>query len=121
MPDSKSSTLASNENTLVSVFRSSLPNEERMFNEHHHTAFEITMVLSGSGIYAIKSTEFEFTSGDIFFFSTDEFHWIKKLDTHTDFINLHIEPRFIWSDNFGISSTELIKIFFSRKRQQPSW
>lgn len=102
-------------NQLMTVFRSSLPPERSMYSEHHHTAFEITMVLSGSGIYSTKSTEFDFRGGDIFFFSTDEYHWITKLDSRTDFLNIHFEPRFIWSDNFGISNKELMKIFFNRK------
>lgn len=98
-----------------SVFRSSLSAKGEDFYEHHHTAFEITMVISGKGIYATNSTEFEFSDGDIFFFSTDEYHWIKMLECNTEFINIHFEPRFIWSDNFGISETELIKIFLNRK------
>lgn len=109
--------LSSAENPLITVFRSSLPSEKGMFAEHHHTAFEITMVLSGSGIYSTKKAEFEFESGDIFFFSTDEFHWIKRLNTKAEFINIHFEPRFIWADNFGVSSKELIKIFFSKKKK----
>lgn len=108
--------LSGAENPLITVFRSSLTPEKGMFAQHHHTAFEITMVLSGRGIYSTKSTEFDFKSGDIFFFSTDEFHWIKQLDFNAEFINIHFEPRFIWSDNLGISSKELIKIFFSRKK-----
>lgn len=106
----------SDKNLLLRVFRSTLPADASMFYEHHHTAFEITMVLSGSGIYATKSTEFPIKGGDIFFFSTDEYHWIKKLDEKTDFLNIHFEPRYIWSENFGISNKELIKIFFNRKK-----
>jgi len=104
------------EKTLLTVFRSFLPAQKDMFAEHHHTAFEITMVLSGSGTYITKSTQFNFTAGDIFFFSTDEFHWIKNLDSDAEFINIHFEPRFIWSENFGFSNKELIKIFFNRKK-----
>lgn len=105
-----------NKNSLIRVFRSTLPPESSMFSEHHHTAFEITMVLQGSGIYSTKLTEFEFSDGDIFFFSTDEIHWIKELKTKTDFLNIHFEPRYIWSENFGISNHELMKIFFNRKK-----
>ena len=75
------------------------------------------MVLCGSGVYSTKSTEFDFKDGDIFFFSTDEYHYIKTLNTNAEFINIHFEPRFIWSDNFGISNKELIKIFFSKKKK----
>ena len=104
------------ENSLLTVFRSSLPVQNDMFAEHHHTAFEITMVLSGSGKYSTKATQFNFTEGDIFFFSTDEFHWIESLESNAEFINIHFEPRYIWSENFGFSNKELIKIFFSRKK-----
>lgn len=100
---------------LMRVFRSSVPPESDVFREHHHTAFEITMVLNGSGIYSTKKGSFRFSSGDIFYFSTDEFHWLKELYTETTFFNIHFEPRFIWSDNFGISNIELMRIFFSRE------
>ena len=106
-----------NESSLMTIFRSKVPLLTDIFEEHHHTAFEITMVLSGEGIYATKSTEFTFKSGDIFFFSTDEFHWIKKLNQNSEFINIHFEPRFIWSDNFGFSNKDLIRIFFNRKKK----
>ncbi len=101
---------------MLTVFRSSLTPDKSMLSEHHHTAFEITMVLGGGGIYATKSDEFDFTDNDIFFFGTDEYHWIKKLDRKTDFLNIHFEPRFVWSENLGISNRELIKIFVSREK-----
>jgi len=100
---------------LIRVFRSSVKDDFELYSEHHHTAFEITMILSGSGIYATKYNEYSFSEGDIFFFSTDEIHWIKKLDGKADFLNIHFEPRYIWSDNFGISNAELIKIFLGKK------
>ncbi|MBR2884167.1 MAG: helix-turn-helix domain-containing protein [Clostridia bacterium] len=103
--------------SLLTVFRSAVPKDSSVYDEHHHTAFEITMVLCGSGVYSTKSTEFDFKDGDIFFFSTDEYHYIKTLNTNAEFINIHFEPRFIWSDNFGISNKELIKIFFSKKKK----
>ncbi len=102
---------------LLRVFRSSLPADGSMFYEHHHTALEVTMVLSGGGIYATDECEFSFEGGEIFLFGTDERHWIKKLDTHTEFLNIHFEPRFIWSENFGISSGELIRVFLNRKKK----
>ena len=45
---------------LLTVFRSSLTHKRDIFTEHHHTAFEITMVLSGSGIYSTKTGDFSF-------------------------------------------------------------
>ncbi len=105
----------SSEKSPLTIFRSSMPPEKTMFYEHHHTAFELTMVISGSGIYSTNYSEFSFKSGDIFFFSTDEVHWLKKLDCHTHFLNIHFEPRFIWSDNLGFSGKDIMQIFFSRK------
>ena len=100
---------------LIRVFRSTAEDNIGLYSEHHHTAFEITMVLSGSGIYATKYNEYSFSEGDIFFFSTDEIHWIKSLSGKADFLNIHFEPRYIWSDNFGISNAKLIKIFLGKK------
>lgn len=105
----------SSEKSPLLIFRSSMPPEKTTFYEHHHTAFEITMVIDGSGIYSTNHSEFSFKSGDIFFFSTDEVHWLKKLDSRTNFLNIHFEPRFVWSDNIGISGKELIKVFLNRK------
>jgi len=100
---------------LIRVFRSTVEGDLDRYSEHHHTAFEITMILSGSGIYATKYNEYSFSEGDIFFFSTDEIHWIKNICGRADFLNIHFEPRYIWSDNFGISNAELIKIFLGKK------
>ncbi|MBE6571714.1 MAG: AraC family transcriptional regulator [Ruminococcaceae bacterium] len=116
MPKSQTLQSISHSQSLLRLFRSSLPSDGSMFYEHHHTALEITMVLSGSGIYATDECEFSFESGDIFLFGTDERHWIKKLDCRTDFLNIHFEPRFIWSENFGITSGELIRVFLNRKK-----
>ncbi len=113
--DNKKSEGDYRENNLINVFHSSVSKISGVYTEHHHTACEITMVLSGSGIYATKSREFEFKSGDVFFFSTNEFHWIKELSKDADFLNIHFEPRYIWSENFAISNAGLIKVFFSSK------
>ena len=111
----KNNGVVNSKSSLLRVFRSSLPTDGSMFYEHHHTAFEITMVLKRSGIYATRASEFNFKSGDIFFFSTDEYHWIKKLNEDTDFLNIHFEPRYVWSDNLGIAGGELTRIFLNRK------
>ena len=118
MPKGQISVQSDNAQSLLRLFRSSLPSDGSMIYEHHHTALEITMVLSGSGIYATDESEFSFESGDIFLFGTDERHWIKKLVCRTDFLNVHFEPRFIWSENFGISSGELIRVFLNRKKNR---
>ena len=117
MSEIKKDLLFQSEKSLLTVFNSYVPDEENEFHEHHHTAFEITMVKKGSGIYATQASEFSFKENDIFFFSTDEFHWIKKLDSPTTFINIHFEPRFIWSSKMGISNIELLKIFFKPKHK----
>lgn len=75
---------------LLRVFRSSVSPELGIFSRHHHTAFEITMVIEGSGVYSTKNGAFRFGSGDIFYFSTDEFHWITELECETNFLNVHL-------------------------------
>lgn len=113
----KKNIIYESQKSLLTVFHSSLPPKGSTFFEHHHTAFEITMVIKGSGKYSTNNSEFSFEEGDIFFFSTDEVHWINELNSYTEFFNIHFEPRFIWASNFGISSKDLIKIFLNRVKK----
>ncbi|MEE1351163.1 MAG: AraC family transcriptional regulator [Clostridia bacterium] len=102
-------------NSLLKVFRTRLGIKNSTLSTHHHTAFEVTIILSGGGVYVTKDANYTFEKNDIFFFSTDEYHQVKQLNADSEFINLHFEPRLIWSDNFGISSAELTKVFLHKK------
>lgn len=106
------------ENILCRLFRSEVLKASDISIEHHHTAFELTLVIAGSGCYSTINSDFEYKKGDIFCFCNDEIHKITSLYEKTEFMTLHFEPRFVWSDKFGIADYDLLTGFFERREQK---
>lgn len=106
-----------NESILCRLFRSEVLKPSDISFEHHHTAFEITMVISGSGKYSTEKKSFEYKKGDIFCFCNDETHKITELYEKSEFMTFHFEPRFVWSDKFGIADYDILGGFFRRREQ----
>ncbi|MDY3929342.1 MAG: AraC family transcriptional regulator [Clostridia bacterium] len=101
---------------IMQLYHSTVKSGKRTYREHHHTQFEIAYFESGSGVYSVRGKEYEFMPGDIFVFSSDEVHCITDINDgeKLNIINLHFEPRFIWSENTGVADCELLRIFFDR-------
>lgn len=126
------SVIASEENSkfLLKLFHSTVNSGQRVYREHHHTEFEISVFKSGKGVYTVGNKQYEFQNGDIFMFSSDEVHCITDIsaDEPLDLINVHFEPRFIWSAGNNLFDLKFLKIFFERNekfenrldRQNPS-
>lgn len=107
-----------NKSELFRLFRSEVLKSSDISFEHHHTAFEITMVIEGSGRYSTVFSDFEYKKGDIFCFCSNEVHKITKLYARSAFLTFHFEPRFVWSDRYGIADYDLLTSFFLRKEQR---
>lgn len=52
---------------LLHFYHSVLPPLKRAYSEHKHTAFEISCILSGSGLYKTQNALYHFHAGDIFY------------------------------------------------------
>lgn len=112
------SVITSGENNkfLLKLFHSTVEAGKRAYREHHHTEFEISVFVSGKGIYTVGDKTYDFQKGDIFMFSSDEVHCITDIsaDEPFDLMNIHFEPRFIWSSGDNIFDLKYLKIFFER-------
>jgi len=112
------SVIRSGENNkfLLKLFHSTVNSGQRVYREHHHTEFEISVFKSGKGIYTVGKKRYEFQSGDVFIFSSDEVHCITDIsaDEPMDLMNIHFEPRFIWSAGNDMFDVKYLKIFFER-------
>lgn len=88
----------------------------RAYFEHQHTAFEISVIRSGRGLYQLKDRVYEFHPGDVFMFSTNEVHCITEIlsDEPLDIMNLQFEPRFIWMPGGERFDYRYLSIFFHR-------
>lgn len=109
------------QNRLFRLFESIPGFMRRDFTEHHHTAIEISYICSGSGIYRIRGEEVEFRAGDLFFFGTNEVHCITDVFDGEEMrlLNLHLEPRFLWTIEENLANSRLINFFIERAAEIP--
>ena len=91
----------------------------RAYFEHRHSAFEISMIRSGHGLYRLRDCAYEFHPGDVFLFSTNEVHCITEIhgDEALDIVNLQFEPRFIWMPGSDRFDHRYLDIFFRRNER----
>ncbi|MDD6483285.1 MAG: AraC family transcriptional regulator [Clostridiales bacterium] len=99
------------ENPLIRTFHSSVTAGTRPYRAHHHTECELSLFISGSGIYTVKQKQYEFNSGDIFLFGSNEEHCITVITEQINLLNIHFEPRVLWESAQNI---ELLKLFSAR-------
>lgn len=101
---------------MLRFFHSVQPPFRRAYFEHKHSAFEISMIHSGHGLYQLKDRVYEFQPGDVFLFSTNEVHCITEIrdNEKLDIMNLQFEPRFIWMPGNEQFDHRYLDIFFHR-------
>lgn len=96
---------------LIKTYCSTAPVGKRGYREHHHTECELSAVLSGSGTYAVNDREYDFRCGDVFMFRGDELHCITDIKTEFRVLNIHFDPRVLWSNTEDLTA---LKILFAR-------
>ena len=101
---------------VLKIFRSTVEAGKRSYREHHHTECEISLLLSGSGIYSLPEKSYDFEKNDVFLFSSDEVHCLTDIKEGEEFVllNLHFEPRILWLDRSLFEAEGLIRIFSDR-------
>ncbi len=100
-------------NMLLKVWNAEVPSGKLLFNHHNHTGFEITVVNSGSGTYSTDNGIYPMSAGDVFVFSSNEFHCITQVgENGLKLTNLHFEPRYLWGDSENSFSEENINMCF---------
>ncbi len=96
------------------LFRSTARRRRGEYRNHKHTELEISLILTGEGIYKTTRGDVEIRPGDILLFSTNEFHCITDIVTpEMQILNLHIQPSFIWNIGNSYIGNSYLKIFFS--------
>lgn len=103
----------------IQLYNSLVSPQTRCLRKHYHTSFEISLFKQGHGFYRTKEKNYEINPGDIFFFSTNEEHYITEISEPDDMLimNIHIDPRFLWMNDSLISSRRFTDIFFNRSDQ----
>lgn len=101
--------------SVFSAYLSFVPSEKRQKRLHRHTDFEVSLILSGGGVYDTESGAHKFYTGDVFLFSTNEYHCVTEIsegETLT-ILNIHFAPAFIYSGE-TVSDRAFMNVFFNR-------
>lgn len=114
--DERKLTSGSQGGSVLKLFHSSVEAGARAYREHHHAEIEISFFKSGSGVYRTKDAIYKFEKGDIFLFGGDELHCITEIGAKEkmDLINLHFEPRFVWSSGSDMFDLKFLQVFLNR-------
>lgn len=100
-------------NITIKTFHSKIPPQKREYREHHHTECELSLFISGSGLYSVHGITYEFQPGDIFLFGSNEAHCITEVYENLDLLNIHFEPKLLWEHPETI---DLLNIFVARNK-----
>ena len=98
---------------IIKSFHSTKETMRIVFNEHHHTECELSLILAGRGIYSVHGRSYEFQKGDIFLFGSNEAHCVTEINEPLEFLNIQFEPRILWEH---AETTELLNLFVARSR-----
>ena len=104
---------------VCTMFISSADTRANSYRIHKHIEFEISLILQGTGIYDTKTGTYDIRPGDIFLYSTNEYHCITDIfsndaSDHMELLNLHFQPSFVWSAGNDCLTNSYLKIFFNR-------
>lgn len=99
---------------LVRMWKADVPSGKRPRRHHYHFNFEIMYVNSGSGVYTTSNAEYPMQPGDVFVFSSNEFHLITNIGTEgLQITNLHFNPQFIRSFRSDNNTNINLQLCFS--------
>lgn len=82
---------------LFKLFNVQVPVQRRAFREHQHIYFEISLFKQGAGVYTTHDDAYPIQPGDVFVFASNEVHCITEITAPLALMNVHFEPRFLWS------------------------
>lgn len=107
-------------NSIFKIFISTAAARKDVVRQHRHTEFELSLILSGKGIYKTENGNFDIQEGDIFLYSTNEYHCITDIfpdgdNLYMKLLNIHFSPSYIMGTDSLNRNTEYMNIFFSRK------
>ena len=103
---------------LLRMFEITTSFLNRPISQHRHTQFEISYVLSGSGTYYVANKTCPIEPGDVFVFSSNEFHYITEvISAPIKLLTVHFEPSYLFGSSFDSLSNQCINLCFTHSDQ----
>ena len=106
---------------VLRMWRVDVPSGKRPLQHHQHFNFEIMYVNSGSGTYSTTHGDYPILPGDMFIFSSNEFHCITNIENSgLTITNLHFNPQFVWNSTPDINTKVNFNFCFSHHPDFPN-
>ena len=104
---------------------------KKSFTDHRHLEFQISYIKSGSGTYQIEDTTYYVRPGDLFFFRSNDLHWLPEIDfgEPMTIVELFFDPRLLWPSNNEFFNPGLLRLFVDKsesfchrlEKDHPMW
>ncbi len=95
---------------LCRLFHSVKVERHGFFIHHKHTALELSLILSGTGLYRTAEEAYPIHAGDVFLYSANEQHCITDA-VGLSLLNLHFSPRLFRGTE---SEARFLDIYYAR-------
>lgn len=105
-------------NRIFHLYESFAPGGQRQKRNHRHAEFEVSLILAGSGLYSTPQGEVGIREGDIFLFSSNEYHNILRVDGDEEgagmrILNIHFLAGFL-CDGAAVTDNLFMNVFLNR-------
>ena len=103
---------------LFRLFHNEVPPSRRPYFAHSHSEYEITIFLSGHGIYTVdQEKHYDVQPGDVFLFRGNEEHFMGVIDPGEDVrtIGIHFLPQFILAQSSNLFDIKYLRAFLNRE------
>ena len=103
-----------NNQDCIRLFTSNAQARKSNLRIHYHSLVEISLVLSGKGVYKIGDKITSIKEGDVFFFRPNESHCITDIESGgMNLLNLHIAPYYLYTNFQSAFNVNYLKILSS--------
>ena len=108
-------------NRVFHLYESVSPAGLRQRRNHRHAEFEVSLILHGCGRYSTSMGEIDIREGDVFLFSSNEYHSIIEIagqekNDYMRILNVHFLPGF-FRDGGASDDRMYMNVFLSRTPQ----
>lgn len=99
-------------------FSKTEPGQRKHRIEHHHSEFEISLIVSGECQWCVNEKTYHGNQGNIYLFGSNENHYMTEIIGSESLLllNIRFESRFIWSPGGDRFNLRYLEIFLNHAR-----
>lgn len=108
---------------VFKIFFSRTDPEQRKHRiEHHHSEFEISLIVSGECQWCVNEESYHGKQGDLYLFGSNENHYLTEIFGTEPLVllNIRFESRFIWSPGSDRFNLRYLEIFLNHAHTRSS-